>query len=276
MVVLALVLVVAVDHAATTTVTKRGRYFDRVFIILLENQGYQDAIRNQKFKELAQNGTVLTNYFAVTHPSQPNYLAMTSGDTWTDSDDNINVDATNIVDLLEAKNISWKSYEENFPSRCFTGASKGKYYRKHNPLISYDNVRNNANRCAKIVNANELLTDIKSNTVPQYCFYTPNIDHDGHNTGLSGGADWVYSFLPPLMQEPHFTDGTLVVITYDEDNYKDQNQVFTLLMGSMVTSGAQDSHHYTHYSLLRTIEENWSLGSLQRNDATANVFQSFH
>jgi hypothetical protein len=255
---------------------KPGRFFDRVFIVILENQAYQDTIQNTKLQKLAKLGTLMTNFYAITHPSQPNYFALTSGNTWINSDKDVDLEVSNIIDLLEAKSISWKAYQEDLPwGECYTGGRQGKYYRKHNPFISYDNVRNNASRCERIVNADELYTDIIKNRVPQYAFYTPNIDNDGHDTGLSGGVDWVYSFMKRLLAEKHLTEGTLIIVTYDEDDYRHSNQIFTLLIGSMVKPGAQDSHHYTHYSLLRTIEENWDLGTLQQNDVTANVFQCF-
>jgi len=83
-------------------------------------------------------GRGLENYFAATHPSQPNYIAMTSGD-WKycgNTDDNVNLNVSNIADLLEAKGLDWKAYNEDFPGKCAPDKSIGKYYRKHNPFMS--------------------------------------------------------------------------------------------------------------------------------------------
>jgi hypothetical protein len=255
----------------------KGKYFDRVFIVLLENQAYIDVVRNDLFKRLSERGTLLTNYKAIAHPSQPNYLAITSGNDWSVSDAPVNLNTRNIVDLLEAKGLSWKAYAENYPtpgsSQCFTNeSSAGLYYRKHVPFISYDNVRNNPARCQKIVDGKQLDVDIKSNAVPHFSFFTPNIENDGHDTGLGYAATWITTFLGPRLHENNFIDGTLFVITFDEDDYSHTNHVYTLLLGPMVDPNTYDSTSYDHYSLLRTIESNWDLGNLGRNDTTGNTF----
>jgi len=265
----------ALGGAEETTIS--GKYFDRVFLLLLENQPYIEVIQNELFKRLAERGTLLTNYKAITHPSQPNYLAMTSGNDWGVSDAPVNINTRNIVDLLEAKGLSWKAYAEDYPTPgsavCFTNESSGGlYYRKHVPFISYDNIRNNPDRCRKIVDGKQLDADIKSNTVPHFSFYTPNIDNDGHNTGLGYAARWVTTFLGPRLHENNFVEGTLFVVTFDEDDGSHNNHIFTVLFGPMITPNAYESTHYDHYSLLRTIEENFSLGHLGRNDTSGNTF----
>jgi phospholipase C len=90
-------------------------------------------------------------------------------------DDKVTIDRESIIDLLERKNISWKSYQQDYPGGCETKMRIGKYARKHNPFISFKNIQTNPERCAKIVNADELDEDIKNDTVPQYVFYTPNV-----------------------------------------------------------------------------------------------------
>jgi hypothetical protein len=263
--------------AVESGLSAQGKHFDRVFILILENQPYVDVIRNDLFKKLAERGTLLTNYRAVAHPSQPNYLAITSGNDWGVSDGPVNINTRNIVDLLEAKGLSWKAYAEDYPtpgsSQCFTNESAGGlYYRKHVPFVSYDNVRTNAARCQKIVDGKQLDVDIQNNAVPHFSFYTPNINNDGHNTGLGYAARWITTFLGPRLHENNFVEGTLFVVTFDEDDYAHDNHVYTLLLGPMVDPNAYDSTHYDHYSLLRTIESNWELGNLGRNDTRGNTF----
>lgn len=101
---------------------------------------------------------------------------MTSGSTkGTNEDDESNIKRKNIVDLLEAKKISWKSYQEDYPGGCNKEMDIDDYARKHNPFMSYTNVQKNKKRCANIVNAKELDKDIKKGQVPQYVFYTPDV-----------------------------------------------------------------------------------------------------
>lgn len=103
-------------------------------------------------------------------------IAMISGSTkGTKEDDESNFDRDTIVDLLEKKQILWKTYQEDYPGGCNSHMDIDNYARKHNPFISFKNIRNNKKRCANIVNADQLDKDIKDDKVPQYVYYTPNV-----------------------------------------------------------------------------------------------------
>jgi len=214
----------------------------------------------------------LTNYYALVNPSQPNYIALLAGDLLGVSKDSVyNLAGENLVDLMEAKNVSWKSYQENYPGNCFAdeGTSDGLYKRKHNPFISFDNIRNNPQRCSKIVNSDELQQDLDAGTLPQFSFYTPNMNNNGHDTSVTYAAKWLTeTFLPKYLAPFNNTGNSLLVITFDE-GVKGDNQIYTLLIGDMIPQGHIDSTRYDHYSLLRMIEDNYELGSLNRNDKNA-------
>jgi len=246
--------------------------FDKIFVILLENQSFSTVTTDPLMQALAAKGMLLTDYFAVQHPSQPNYLAIVSGNYWTTSDTSLNIDGKCLVDLLEEQGISWKVYQEDYPGGCVTSDSiDNLYYRKHNPVISFTNVQTTPAWCANIVNASQLDADISGDAVPEYSFYTPNINNDGHNTGLSYAANWLTGFLSArLTQNNFYSPGMLIVITFDEGEDGSTNQVWTLLLGQMLQAGIQDDTYYTHYSLLSTVEANWQLGNLGRNDVTAS------
>jgi len=258
--------------------------FDRVFIIIFENQLADSVLQNPYMKSLATDGIYLYNYHGVSHPSQPNYVASISGSTMGVGDDSLhNVDGANIVDLLEAKGVSWKAYMEGLPEDKTTN-HEDKYFRKHNPFISFNNNRDDPGRLAKIVEAKQLEIDVQSNSLPQYCWYTPNIENDGHTIPISFElfnparrvdflARWLQGFLTPLLAEPNFAKGTMVVITFDESVPHDDNHVYTVLLGDMVNPKLVETERYNHYSLLRTIEENFDLGTLGREDQTANWFR---
>ncbi|KAI8914529.1 phosphoesterase [Gorgonomyces haynaldii] len=248
--------------------------FDRIFVITLENQSYKTATSNPYLGQLAQKGRLLTDYHGVTHPSQPNYISMIAGNTkgvFLDFDSTLK--QATIVDQFESKGISWKSYQQSYPGNCFTGGSSGTYRRKHNPFISFSAITGDANRCAKIVNADQLQTDIANNAVPQYVFYTPDMNNDGHDTDIRYASNWLQGFIEPLLVNPVFSK-TLFVVTFDEnDNQLDffGNQVYTVLLGPGFTPGSTDNTKYNHYSLLATVVKAWGLTGID-NDKKATPF----
>jgi phospholipase C len=93
----------------------------------------------------------------------------------TNEDDKSDIKRQNLVDLLEKKKISWKSYQEDYPGHCDRRMDIKNYARKHNPFMSFVNISKNKDRCARIVNSKQLDQDIKNNAVPQFVFYTPNV-----------------------------------------------------------------------------------------------------
>lgn len=263
-----------------------AKVFERIFIIFLENKSEQAVLDNAFMKDLAALGVKLSKYFGVTHPSQPNYIAATAGLPFVTDDNRHDIDTTNIVDLLEAKGVSWKAYMEDLPETNKTiHISKNRlYFRKHNPFVSFDNVRNNPTRLAKIVNAKRLQADVQNDALSQYCWYTPNIQHDGHSPPddfqpnnplrhVNFIAQWLQGFLVPLLASKKFMKGTLVALTFDESVPHADNHVYHVLLGDMVKPKTVVSEMFNHYSLLRTVEENFKLGNLGRNDLTADWFR---
>lgn len=106
--------------------------FNNMLLIILENTDFGSAIADPNLSAFASSGVLLSNWNAIGHPSQPNYIAMTSGAVnGITTDGSKTVDVRNIVDLLEAKGLSWKSYQENWPGNCFTGSvsSDNLYFR---------------------------------------------------------------------------------------------------------------------------------------------------
>ncbi|KAI8901618.1 phosphoesterase family-domain-containing protein [Globomyces pollinis-pini] len=243
--------------------------FDRFFVITLENTDYEDVLADPYFKSLVPRGRLLTNSHGVTHPSQPNYITMTSNTAWgTFFNFKANFDRENIADTLEGAGKTWVSMQENYPKDkgCFAGDSY-PYVRKHNPFMSYNNIRNNPARCKKIVNADQLYVDIEKKQLADYVFYTPNMLNDGHDTSIQYASNWLKGFLEPLLANPYF-DRTLFVITFDESEAFlgvidfEGNHIYTLLIGSGVKAGTTDDTYYEHYSQMALLEKVWGLKSL--------------
>ena len=169
------------------------------------------------------------------------------------------------------------------------------YARKHVPFLSFPSIVSNPDRLARIVNATEFETDLTTDTLPHrlphYSFYVPNLLNDGHNVteeiyrpaannidlgpdtaNLDNMANFLKSFLgdDPVSK---FPPETLIVITFDEAYpYPFDYGIYTLLLGDFLEAGTINSEPVNHYSLLRTIEDNFGIGSLKRHDAMARPY----
>jgi acid phosphatase len=167
----------------------KGKAFDRIAIIWLENTDYDLAAGDPNLAWLAKKGISLTNYFAVTHPSMPNYAASISGDYYGINHDDMVAIPSNVstlVDLLEDKGVSWGEYQEDMPSVGFQGKSytnpktgANMYVRKHNPAVLYDSVAQKTDRLAKTKPLTMFKQDMDKNQLPQWMFVTPNMTSDG-------------------------------------------------------------------------------------------------
>jgi acid phosphatase len=235
---------------------------------------------------LASKGITLTNHYAVTHPSQPNYIAAIGGDYFgMANDDFLSVDAnvTTLIDLLEQKGISWSEYQEDQPYSGFEGMGwvnqqdgRTDYVRKHNPAVIYNANAAVEDRLAKIKNLTMFFEDLKNNTLPQWMFITPNMTSDGHDTSITVAGTWTRTFVEPLLNDTRFMNNTLVLITFDENSsYAKQNKILGILLGDAVPAalaGTTDSNFYNHYSEIASVQANWGLDSLGRWDVGANVW----
>lgn len=268
--VLTLLLLLAVAFAIATPLAAASGapHFKKVFVVVLENEDAQSAAKQPFLAGLAKAGALLANYSGVSHPSQPNYLALTSGGTWgVRNDSPRKLDATHVGDLLEATGHSWKSYAEDYPGGCDLRATIGKYARKHEPFLSYLNVQQSAERCAHVVNAAEFDRDLANGALPDFSLYIPNDRNNGHDTGVAFADKWLAGRFGALLTDPRFMKGMLFVVVFDEADHG--NRVYAALYGDMIQPGSVSDTAYDHYSLLRTIEDGLGLGSLGRNDAAA-------
>lgn len=244
------------------------------FIVVLENTNIRDAQNAPFLGSVMKKGAYLNDYHALAHPSQPNYIGLVAGDMMGVVDDNNrDIKGQHLGDLLEAKSLRWKAYIENWPGNCFMGETKTRYARKHNPFISFVNVQKNKKRCNDhLVGASQLDADIASGNLPEYAFYVPNLDDDGHDTGIKYADNWMSKAFGPRFKDPKFMTDTVVAITFDENdvlNDHDHNTIYTALIGAGVKAGVQSNKHYNSYNLLATVEKIFGLGNLGRGDAQA-------
>jgi phosphatidylinositol-3-phosphatase len=250
--------------------------FKHVFVIVLENKAYDQIIGDNRasyLNTLAHQYALAHNYYGIRHPSLPNYLAMTGGDTFGVKIDCIDcfVDAPNLVDQLEGAGRSWKAYMESMPSPCFVGDAAPLYRQKHNPFIYYDNVRMDPARCAKIVPFTQLKTDLEANALPDFVWMTPNMCNDAHDCPVSTADAWLKTWVSAIMASPAWRDDGALFITFDEGPSSDTSgccqyarggRIATLVVSPLARAGYRSEVAYDHYSLLRTIESAWGLPPL--------------
>jgi hypothetical protein len=232
----------------------------QVFVIVLENTSYQLALRQPYIATLAKQYGLATNYSAISSPSLPNYLAMTSGSTWGIRDDNFHkLPVTGLGNQLTKAGVSWKAYTEGFTGDCFN--SPYPYALKHNPFAYY------GGGCPpNVVPMSDLTSDLKVQT-PQLAWITPGMCNDGHDCGIARTDGWLSRAVPEIMRSKAWQQGAVLFITWDEGSGED-SQVALLVVARNVRG--QFTMPLNHYSLLATISDRLGVARLgQSKQATS-------
>jgi phosphatidylinositol-3-phosphatase len=218
----------------------------RVAVIVMENHGFDQVVGLPYIHTLATAAATLTNYHASSHPSLPNYLALTSGTTWGISDDGYHVlPELDLGDQLTAAGIPWRAYMEGMGADCRVNG--GGYAVKHDPFAYY------GGRCpSSVVPFAEMATDLSSSAPPRLLWITPNLCHDMHDCSPSVGDAWLRSTVPSIVDSPGMRNGVLF-ITWDENDGGGSNQVLTVVLGSK--RPVSPAHLYSHPSLLASVED---------------------
>src|SRR5712692_7543465 len=218
--------------------------FDHIILIMMENHSISQIVGNPDapfLNSLTLDNPVAANHFGITHPSLPNYMAVTGGDTFFTDNCSIELggcttSALSIVDRIEASGRTWKAYMEDMPSPCFVGDNY-PYVEKHNPFIHFDNIRNDPIRCSNIVPYSQLAGDLAA--LPNFVWITPNLCNDMHDVCFPGGEiqagdNWLSAEVPRIQNSPSCAtpQTCLIVITFDEGNIEfdppQDNHVFTI------------------------------------------------
>jgi phosphatidylinositol-3-phosphatase len=235
-----------------------------VVLVVIVNAEYPEVIGSPSapyINSLAARYGLATQSYAVTHPSLPNYLALTSGSTHgIDSDcTSCTVSAPNIVDQLEAAGLSWKAYMEDLPHPCFLGASASAYAKKHDPFAYYADIASNRARCERIVPFSVLSADLRAGALPAYSFVTPNLCDDAHDCSLQTADRFLARTLPPILRE--LGPRGFLVLTWDEGTLDTGccgaahgGRIATVLAGPGVRRGARMARPLDHYGVLATVE----------------------
>lgn len=249
--------------------------FEHIAIITFENREFSSVIGSADapyLNQLVKDNVLLSQFYAVTHPSLPNYVAMVGGDTYgyKETCTNCPVDATNLADLMEVRGLSWRSYQESMPKHCALKDINDMYVAKHNPFLYYTSILNNVERCSEhVVDWDDFLEDVDEGNLPNFSFITPNMCSDGHECPLSTSDEWLANLLPSITESfQKDGDDWLVILTWDEGQTNESccglgekggGHIVTILVSPQAKSGFDDPTPYSTYSLLRTISEGWGL-----------------
>jgi phosphatidylinositol-3-phosphatase len=248
-----------------------------VILVVEENHSF-DAVVSEGgmpyLKSLAEQGTLMTNYYADHHPSIGNYFTMTTGQTIsTDDGYRGSVSAENLISQIAAAGKTWKCYGDSLPDVGYVGGNKRPYVKKHFPAAYFDNVRNDAKQRANLVPVEQFSIDLYSREgLPAFSMVVPNLDHDAHDGTLQEADDWLKEHIAPLISNPQFQDDGVLIITFDESFKSDPDHggghISTVLIGPLVKEHFLDPTFYQHESLFATLEE---LMGLQRLNLVENV-----
>ncbi len=256
--------------------------FDHIFVVVMENHSSSQIIGSPNapyINQLAARYGLAASYTGVAHPSLPNYLALTGGDTFgvtTDCTDCFQ-NAPNIAaDRLVPVGRTWRAYLESMPSPAYVGDAY-PYMQKHNPFVYYDDIRTDPAQFANVVPYTQLAADLATaQTTPDFVWITPNMTHDMHDGTIAQGDTWLSNAVPSILSSAAFTtQRSLLFITWDENDDSPGNEVTALVIADGVPPGFRSQVAYNHYSLLRTIEAAWGLSPLTANDAAATVMSDF-
>jgi phosphatidylinositol-3-phosphatase len=249
---------VCTTTTTTTTTTGGGGRYTHVVWIVMENHSYSEIIGSSSapyINSLAKTYGNATQMFAESHPSLPNYIAMTSGGTQGITDDNgPSAHPLSVPSIFSQLGTGARSLEESMPSNC-DKSSSGNYAVKHNPEAYYTNLNGTCS-------TNDVPLGSTPDISAQFTFITPNLCDDMHSNTCSGSSNviaqgdaWLKGFIPKLLATSQYTSGsTVIFLTWDEDNGSSGNHIPTLVI-SPTTKAVVSSTKFTHYSMLRTAEE---------------------
>jgi phospholipase C len=225
----------------------------------MENRSYSQAMAGGYTAQLAAQYGAATNYHGVSHPSLPNYLALTSGSTYGIADDGFHALPNGGVGAqLSAAGVEWRAYMEGMNNGCFS--SRYPYALKHNPFAYYGSA------CPQQVVPFSQFADDMKNNVPHFVWITPDSCHDGHDCSTAVADRWLEATVPAILNTDAWKNDGVLFITWDE-GYDNANTVLTLVIHPDPLTHRSDQR-YDHYSLLATVQD---LLGLPRLGETTNA-----
>src|SRR5215469_4238005 len=267
--------------------------YSHVIWIMMENHSFGDIIGNTAqapyINSVAAECGLATNYHNISHPSLPNYIAMTSGLAGRaikgfDSDCSPSKKCSTSAPSIFGQGETWHAYEESMPANC-SPANSGEYAVRHNPPPYYTTLAG----CSTFdVPYTQLASDLTNGTLPAFSFITPNLIDDMHDGTIANGDTWLANNLPTILTSSEYQSGsTAVFITWDEGaggktgeacatNTTDAScLVATIVISPSTPVGVTSGTLFNHYSLLGTTEQLLGLPALGQAASAATMTAAF-
>ncbi|HEX5273811.1 MAG TPA: alkaline phosphatase family protein [Candidatus Rubrimentiphilum sp.] len=255
--------------------------YAHIFVIVDENKSYERVMNAHDAPAIAafaqQYGTA-TQFSAETHPSEPNYVAIVGGSTFGVADDapfsspGHTIDAPNLSTQLESSHLTWKGYYESLPAPGSLAIRSGLYASKHSGFLNFRSVQQDPKRSEHLVDFLQLKKDLRSGDIPNFALIVPNLCNDMH--GALGGSPFdcwttrglirrgdneIKLLAGEIMASSAWSSraNAAIVITFDEDDGTGAGggRIPTIVVTNHGPRHLTDPTPYTHYSLLRTIED---------------------
>ena len=254
-----------------------------VIWIVMENRSYNQVMPASYISSLAAQCAVDTNYHNISHPSLPNYIAMTSGRAGsalpsTDCPSFCTVKGPSIF----SQTSSWGVFAESMPGNCVRHDAR-PYVAHHTAAPYYAGLSTCATHDVP-------LTALNLARLPAFSLIVPNISHDMHenSSSVAAGDSWLRTHLGAILSSPVYQSGsTVVFVTWDEGgtprstnncatNTSDPGcHVALLVMSPFVTPGTRSAALANHYSLLRVTEKLLGLPYLGQAGAAPAISAAF-
>ena len=252
-------------NAATDSIPRP----DHVVIIILENRAYEQVIGDTSLKyirSLGDSGALFTKSYGLYHPSVRNYLTMFSG-----SDQGVPANISNpstgfpyktrnLAASMIKKGFTFKGYTENLKYPGYSGGDTvGGYGRRHSPWVYWQGTDSNQIDSMLSLNMDSFPKDYSK--LPNLCFFVGNLNHILHNDTTAKGKKYCDNWLKSKIDSYakwSLKHNSLLVLTFDEDDNKHSNHIYTVFYGQKVKKGKY-TEKITHYNILRTFEKMYAI-----------------
>ncbi|HUP99352.1 MAG TPA: alkaline phosphatase family protein [Aeromicrobium sp.] len=224
---------------------------DKVLVVVIENKGFQRTRESApRIRALGERYGIATDYRAITHPSRPNYYAMSAGATFGVDDSLTEVPGPTVLSEALRAGRTARVYLESMPKPCHA-QNDGRYVARHNPWVL---VRGEDADCrAHDLPLPAFGEDVDSGKLPNVGFLIPNNCNNAHSCPLSTADRWVSRQVARVMRGPDWEAGhLLIVLTADEDDRREDNRLFTALLNPRL-SHMTVATPLDHYSLSRAL-----------------------
>lgn len=250
--------------------------YDHIVIVIEENESFSQIIGNTAqapyINSLAQNGVVFTRMRGVTHPSQPNYFELFSGGNQGVTGDGnppgpFPLSAPNLASALAATGRTFTAFSDGLPAAGDTTSDNlaNGYVRRHCPWIWWikPTTPRPANTLAPEVHQPFTAFPSDFNQLPTVSIVVPSNLHNMHDLGVPSGDTWLAQNLSAYAEWAK-THNSLLIVTWDEDNFGATNLIPTIFYGANLRQGVNGGS-WTLHNLLRTIVDMYGLAQCGRS-----------